>query len=113
VRDLEDATARPAPCFFDRGIPDAIAYAVRFGVDSREFVAAAGLFRYATEVFILPPWPEIFVNDELRGATFEAYRRFHDQIIQAYADCGYTLVEVPRDTVERRADFVVASVAAH
>lgn len=112
VHDLADARSRPTPCFFDRGIPDAIAYAVRFGVDPTEFTAAAATRRYAREVFILPPWQEIFANDELRGATFDAYQRFHDQINRAYQECGYTLIEVPRDSVERRADFILSTLAA-
>lgn len=111
VHDLADATARAGPSFFDRGLPDAVAYAVRFGVDPREFQAAAAAHRYANEVFVLPPWREIFVNDELRGASFDDYQRFHDQITRAYLDCGYTLIEVPRGTVESRADFIVATLA--
>lgn len=111
VRDLADAASRTGPSFFDRGLPDAIAYAVRFRVDPEEFRAAAARHRYANEVFVLPPWKEIFVNDELRGASFDDYQRFHEQITRAYQDCGYTLVEVPRDTVERRADFIRTTLA--
>jgi predicted ATPase len=72
------------PTFFDRGIPDVAAYAIRFGVDPGRFYDAAREHAYNTHVFILPPWREIFVTDELRRMKFEEYLEFHHLILEAY-----------------------------
>jgi predicted ATPase len=69
--------------FFDRGIPDMVGYAELFALDTSAALAASRQYRYAAPVFVLPAWPEIYV------------------------DLGYTIIEVPRDSVEKRTRFIV------
>jgi predicted ATPase len=57
-------------------------------------------------VFALPAWPEIYVRDSERQMTFESARAFGDRIREVYLDLGYSVVEVPRDSVAARARFV-------
>ena len=103
----ESQLSRSHCAFFDRGIPDIIAYAARFGVNHEPFTAAARLHRYETCVFVLPPWQDIFVPDDLRRMTFKEYVAFHDLIVTAYEESGYHLIQVPFASVEDRADFVL------
>ena len=43
--------------FFDRGIPDTLAYARLIGLtDRKEIELAVDKYRYNRQVFILPPW---------------------------------------------------------
>ena len=98
--------------FFDRGLPDAIAHAERFGVDTRAFNAAAQTHRYDTRVFVLPPWRDIFVADEFRGNSFDEYAEFHALIVDAYTTHGYQLIDVHLTSVEARAQFVLDEVAS-
>lgn len=95
---------------FDRGIPDLIAYAVRFGVDPSEFELAGSAYRYNSKVFILPPWRDIFVNDDLRKLSFEEALKFHDALGNAYRKLDYELVTVPTVSIQARMDFIMASV---
>ena len=106
VRDLTDAETADGTVFFDRGIPDIVVYALRFGVEPAEAQAAAGRHRYSARVFILPPWRDIFVNDEFRRASFDDYCEIHAMTSRAYLEAGYELVEVPKAEVEARADFI-------
>lgn len=110
-----DCLAQPdhtdSPCFFDRGIPDLIAYANRFGVDPARYVCAASEHTYAPMVFVLPPWERIFVADELRRLTFAEYAKFHELIVTAYANAGYDLLEVPRVPLSLRAAFILDAIA--
>ena len=110
VRDLETARSDGTQAFFDRGVPDVVAYAIRFGVETAALEDAVRRHRYHERVFVLPPWREIFVNDDLRGATYEDYLEFHVLIARTYERLGYTLVEVPKGPVEMRADFLEATV---
>jgi len=111
VHCLAEADRADGPCFFDRGIPDLIAYAIRFGVDPARYVQAAREHRYASTVFVLPPWERIFVADEFRRLTFAQYVEFHELIVTAYADAGYELLEVPRVPLNLRTAFMVDAIA--
>ena len=111
VRCFERARVTPpVTVFFDRGIPDIVAYATRFGVDSGPFEAAARQHRYNTCVFVLPPWKDIFVLDDLRRKTFDEYLAFHQLIVAAYEELGYRLIRVPFASIEDRAGFVLNEV---
>ena len=111
VRCIDQARMpRPGNIFFDRGIPDIVAYAIRFGVSPAPFITAARLHTYNSRVFVLPPWREIFVTDNLRGKTFEEYSAFHDHIVHAYQEQGYQLIDVPLMSVEDRVSFVLNEV---
>ena len=94
--------------FFDRGVPDVVGYLRLCGLPIPEDLAAAVLaLRYDPLVFIAPPWPEIFVNDAERKQDFAEAIRTHAVMAQVYAELGYTLVELPRVSVEDRVDFVL------
>lgn len=101
---------QPVTAFFDRGIPDLVAYAMRFGVDPEPFEVAAKQHRYNTRVFVLPPWKDIFVPDDLRRKTFDEYLAFHQLIVAAYEELGYRLIRVPFASIEDRAGFVLNEV---
>ena len=111
MRSYRDAAALGASAIFDRGIPDSIGYLELCGLPvPAHFVAAAHAHRYRREVFIAPPWPEIFANDaerrqslEVAGATFQAMRA-------VYTRFGYRLVELPRVPVEERADLIAGRI---
>lgn len=91
---------------FDRGIPDCIAYAVMLGVDLTPSLLASQRHRYNNKVLLLEPWEEIYVRDEERTMTFADTVPFHRALTDAYERAGYTLVELPRDSVEKRAAFL-------
>ena len=91
---------------FDRGIPDCAAYAAMMGIDPTPSILAATRYRYNSEVLICAPWEEIYVVDDERTMSFEDTVPFHAALMGAYERAGYTLIEVPRDSVENRAIFV-------
>ena len=95
------------PAFFDRGIPDMVGYAEIFALDTSAAWAASRHYRYDDIVFVLPAWPEIYVTDRDRQMTFESAQAFGERVREVYLDLGYTIVEVPRDSVETRTRFIV------
>jgi len=93
--------------FFDRGIPDIIAYlrAAQLPVDE-EYRKAIRTYRYATIVFLLPPWQQIYVQDSERWQTFEEAIILDEHIRAAYDNAGYHIVELPRSTIQDRIRFI-------
>jgi predicted ATPase len=100
------ALSLEGPIVFDRGVPDCVAYAVALDVDPGPSRAAADAYRYHPEVLILPPWEDIYTKDDERTMSFADTIPFHEALVDAYADAGYRLREVPRVSPEQRAAFV-------
>jgi predicted ATPase len=96
------------PVFFDRGIPDVLGYLHLANLPiPAHMQQAAEIFRYHRKVFITPPWQEIFQNDNERKQDFDEAVRTYEAMIEIYKAQGYELVELPRASVEDRADFVL------
>lgn len=96
------------PTFFDRGVPDSLAYACLIGLPDKEALqAACRQYRYAPQVFIAPPWKEIYATDNERKQDFAEAERTWKQITETYHECGYTLFELPKTTPKLRADFIL------
>jgi predicted ATPase len=96
------------PVFFDRGIPDVLGYLHLANLPiPAHMQQAAEIFRYHRKVFITPPWQEIFQNDNERKQDFDEAVRTYEAMIETYKAQGYELVELPRASVEDRADFVL------
>lgn len=94
--------------FFDRGIPDTLAYVhlTRQPVFS-ELQRAVLDFRYNSLVFILPPWPEIYQTDTERKQTYQEAVETHDIMLATYRQLDYSPIIVPQGTPEERAAFVI------
>lgn len=114
IKQFREAQADPAEVvFIDRGLPDVVAYMHYIG-DSypAHFDAACREHRY-THIFVLPPWEAIYTSDEARYESFEQAEKIHEHLMETYAGYGYTMTEVPKDSVERRVAFVLDALAEH
>lgn len=93
--------------FFDRGIPDVVAYMDYLGTSYPERYNIACLDHKYDHVFILAPWQEIYVSDNERYENYEQAVEIHHHLLAAYARYGYALHDVPFGTVENRTDFII------
>lgn len=94
--------------FFDRGIVDQVAGLVAAGRPAPgHLVRAAERLRYRAEVFMVPPWPELFAPDAERTHDFAAAVRSYETLLDTYARYGYTRIVVPKASVAGRADFIL------
>ncbi|MGO4741378.1 AAA family ATPase [Bosea sp. 2KB_26] len=92
---------------FDRGLPDIIGYLQVEGLSVPDHVRQASeRLRYNTCVFIAPPWPEIYRQDAERKQDLDTAHRTYEAMIAVYTALGYDLVELPRTSIEDRAEFV-------
>ena len=103
----EDTASFKEPVFLDRGIPDVLAYLKYLGTPSPElFSEACENYKYR-QVFILPPWKEIYLNDNERYESFEQAESIFQHLKNTYLSFGYQLLEVPKISVEGRKDFIL------
>jgi predicted ATPase len=93
--------------FFDRGLPDVLAYMDYFRqAYSDEFDAICTSNRY-DKVLLLPPWEDIYVSDNERLECFEEALQIHQYITAAYERFGYTPVTVPEGSIRERTTFIL------
>lgn len=89
--------------FYDRGIPDSLAYFKYLNLKPpRILLEAIDARRYNPLVFAAPPWKEIFNNDFVRRETFHEAGLLFELVIEAYQEVGYRVVELPKSSVELR-----------
>lgn len=94
--------------FSDRGLPDQIAYSWVKGKEPSPFIEEIVCTnRYASFVFITPPWKEIFMQDEIRKENFEEAVEIHRQIVKAYLKYDYKIIELPLVNPEMRVKFIL------
>jgi predicted ATPase len=107
ISDFESASSENLT-FFDRGIPDIIAYLLAGGLPVDDpFYNAAEKYRYAPEVFIAPPWKAIYINDPERWQTYEEASALYERITAVYLGLGYRISELPLTSVAERTAFVL------
>jgi len=93
--------------FFDRGIPDVLAYMDYYDqARNSEFIEAAKTYRY-DKVFLLPMWQEIFSTDEERFESYADALKIEASLRKTYTDFGYQVAQVPCDSIENRVDFIL------
>lgn len=93
--------------FFDRGIPDVLAYMDCFGQTyGHDFKESCVTMRY-DHIFLMPPWREIHINDSGRFESFEESLQIYDYLKQAYERHNYDVIIVPQGTVDDRIDFIM------
>ena len=93
--------------FLDRGIPDVLAYMHYIGDSYPAFFDQACKTHQYHAVFVLPPWKEIYVSDAERYENYEQAVLIHKHLMETYTNYGYAIVEVPKDTVENRIEFIM------
>jgi predicted ATPase len=93
--------------FFDRGLIDAAA-AFQHVTHQPMLKELCWTHRYHRRVFLTPPWPQIYVTDHERQHGFSDAVAEYDRLREIYPSLGYDIHLVPKVSVEKRADFVIA-----
>lgn len=106
------AQSQAAPVFFDRGIPECLAWLRLSGLAvAPRHLAAVARHRYAPTVFVAEPWPEVYVQNAERQASFERAARSYEPTVAAYVEAGYGVCVLPKTSVAERVAFVLERVA--
>jgi predicted ATPase len=113
IEKYEAACRSGETVIFDRGIPDCVVYALLAGTDPTPSRTAVGAFRYQSHVLFVEPWADIYRTDDERIMTFEDTVSFSEGLRNVYEGSGYTLVHVPRMSIDERAGFVREFIVRH
>ncbi len=98
--------------FFDRGLIDAVCYMIMESMPvSEEINNRVAACSYSSPVFILPPWREIYQTDKERKQKWAEAVRTYEDMKQTYISYGYEVIDVPKDTITNRADFVLKQIS--
>lgn len=109
VRAYDSVLESKSPVFFDRALPECLGYAKSLGGAAQaEALRQISTLRYNSCVFVAPPWREIYSTDAERRHSFERGVAYHKDELAAYVECGYSLLEIPRGSVDARATFVTS-----
>lgn len=110
LADHAGATAQPGLVFFDRSIVDALS-----GLEHRTghpFLRPLGeTHRYHPLVFLTPPWRDIYVQDDERRHGFAKAKAEYLRLRRDYPALGYQILDLPKQPVADRADFVLRHLA--
>ncbi len=97
--------------FYDRGIPDVLAYMDYFNQSYEEHFVNECKKHIYDHIFILPPWQDIYVSDEERYESFEQAVEIHHHLFDTYTKLGYHCIEVPFGDVEKRSNFILQTIS--
>jgi len=91
--------------FFDRGIHDGFAYQ---NFIDKSFIFPREFSKYHYQkIFILPPWSQIFSNDNERLESFETSKMIDKSINFTYNYYGYKLHSVPKISDQKRMEYIL------
>jgi predicted ATPase len=110
--DRERARGAGTWVFFDRGLIDA-AVALEHATGMAAEHTLAGLGRFHRQVFLTPPWPEIYRTDGERRQGIEAGIAEYHRLLDAFERLGYDPIVLPKVEVGARADFVLSCLSSH
>lgn len=106
-----ESVPQDAVAFADRAIPDQLAFARYRGFGTPDILLnAAHEYRYATTVFVTPPWPEIYRNDSIRSETFSEAVKIHQIVFEIYRNLNYRINELPLVPTAERVQYLLKNL---
>lgn len=102
-----------SPLFFDRSFIDSAGLLYSSDIDEYNQIRNTHLInRYNRNVFITPPWKEIYKNDAERDQTFDQAIGVYEQVCRLYRLNDYEIILLPRESIAARADFILKRVSS-
>jgi predicted ATPase len=106
-QQIEARSPRNRVVFFQRGIPDTLAYFRLIGADAGDIMEACKASRYS-KVFILEPLP--YRKDYARVEGARSSRHLFRLLREAYEELGFDVRVIPRATIEERARMILKEI---
>lgn len=96
--------------FYDRGMPDVTAYMDFVDIHYPENFSETILKYKYDEIFLLPPWREIYQQDNERYESFEQAQKIFHFLKKGYENYGYKVTEVPVGAIKERVNFILENL---
>lgn len=109
TNDLASVQNHHGLVFFDRGLIDAaLALEYSSGTAYREILGDQQ--HYFNKVFLAPPWPEIYVQDDERKHDFQSAVDEYNRIQSALIELKYDICLLPKTTVSQRVEYIINQI---
>ena len=105
--EIENKTPKDKVVFFDRGIPDSIAYYEILGIDPKKLKEFCREKRYK-KIFFLEQLP--YKKDYARTEDIETVNKISELLFKAYADLEYEIIRIPAMSIEDRIKMILSYV---
>lgn len=76
---------------------------------SNDYLLACNNYKYE-KVFFLFSWEEIYKKTSTRPWNFSEVKKNCDLIVKAYNLFYYDLIEIPKNSIEKRIDFILSKI---
>lgn len=93
--------------FYDRALPDVVAYMDFAEIDYPEYFIETCQENVYDLIFILPPWQEIYLNDNERYESFIDAEKIYEKLKKTYLNYGYQPYSVPVGSLKDRIEFIL------
>lgn len=107
--DRQAALGNTGITFFDRGLIDAAA-GLEALTGERAVAQHCTADRYHRQVFLTPPWREIYTTDDARRHGLEDAIAEYDRLRTVYSTIGYQPTILAKTDITARADFVLQTL---
>ncbi len=109
---LENSCTPSKLTLLDRSMVDIIFYADYFNtILPATLIQQASKATYNQYVFFLEPLPEeLYIMNDRRGEDRAEALRMHHALKHSYQSYGYTVIDVPFDTIEHRALHILSCI---
>ena len=92
--------------FFDRGMPDVLAYMEYFKQDYPDNFKQTCLQHRYDRIIILPPWKEIYNTDGERFENWDVAFEIYHYLKNTYTKLGYEVDEIPKGSIADRKEYI-------
>ena len=94
--------------FFDRGIPDTIAYLQVYDIDTRDVIKFCKEKKTYRKIFMLERLP--LEKDYARVEDDKTLNKIQALLRKAYSDLGYVIINVPVMSLEDRIKLILSNI---
>ena len=106
-KEIEEAAPKDKIVFFDRAIPDSIAYYQISGMDIKEVLEFCGKWIYK-KIFFFEQLP--FIQDYARTEDKETIEKLNKLLQTSYEGLGYKVISIPKMSVEKRLQKILEEI---
>lgn len=105
---IESELPKDKIVFFDRAIPDTIAYLQIYGIDARDVIKFCKEKKTYRKIFILERLP--LEKDYARIEDDKTLNKIQSLLRKAYSDLEYEVINIPTVPVEERLKIILSNI---
>lgn len=112
--DLESRLDSGRITFLDRSVWDIIFFGEWYNIQMPPDLYSLAAHQRYDYVFFLDLLPrQFYQTTQFRGESFELAQKMHHFFLEKYRKTGLSILQVPFDTIENRADYILRFLKLH